>query len=267
MITIRLASVFLLCTCWFVSESTADLWIAGADFASAERDSFGNNRAGETNFSNQIVPVWSYGSRTNQQGISSVSFTGATNHVNDFVSPFFRANSYDGFLMSDNFGAIFVNHTSTSDSHFQGVIGSKEIFFHPGQSNLLFPLIRFTAPTTGLYSLDAHWRHLNLVNGGDGGFGHVVLNGTTIDTKSWASNDGSQKNVNFASLSLLAGDRLDFVIDGGNDTNSNSTAFNATITAVPEPSSIALLGLCGCGVAVLRRCRKGQGERAVKGKT
>lgn len=243
-----------------LSKSDAVLWNAGEDMVAAERDALLNNIPTETNFQNQMVPEWSYGTRTFAEGWESSAFTGfaAADHKNDFANVFFTANTFDGFI-SDTNGGMAVNYTANDSAHFQDFVKSHEIFLHPGAGNSPFYVIRFTAPQTASYSLSTYWRHLN-ANTGNGGFGHVVLNGNELNTQTWGQAAGATNAYTNNNLLLNAGDLLDFVIDAGpaNDYTSDSTAFNATISvnAVPEPSSMLLFAAAGSGFGVYRRFKK-----------
>ena len=239
---------------WANELATADfVYIAGRDFTLAERDASGNNPVSENNFVNQAVPQWSYGSRPRTVGVASTEFQGLTAHVNN------PTLTLDGFEIAPGDGAVVVNYADTPQPHFSGAVASRELLLHPQSGNVNLGIVRFTMPTTGLTSINAYWRDLN-VFGGDGARGHIVLNGTILDTQNW--NDATQRNVSLNNLSLNAGDLLDFVIDAGpsNDFTFDSTAFDATISivAVPEPNTFILSTLCCAGIA-LRRKRLGQG--------
>ncbi len=150
--------VFLFVVVLEFGSTRADfVWNAGLDLANAERDGLGGNRPTETNAVNQFASQWSYGQSTS---VTGAGFTGApsANHVNDYNNGFFTANTFDGWVFNDN-SALMVNYTNQASNHFQGQVASKEIFFHPGSGNVLFPTIQFTVPTSGQYSLDAYWRH------------------------------------------------------------------------------------------------------------
>jgi hypothetical protein len=109
----------------------------------------------------------------------------------------------------------------------------------------------------------------------DGNAGDTWFNNRTVDLSSIA---GVNNNANFSFRVVAAFDT------SGAYAPSNSTATYATtgtwrfdmvtvngVTAVPEPSSIALLSLVGIGGFALRRLRKGRAgrssERVPKGST
>ncbi|MEM6485573.1 MAG: PEP-CTERM sorting domain-containing protein [Pseudomonadota bacterium] len=67
-----------------------------------------------------------------------------------------------------------------------------------------------------------------------------------------ADGPGSSSSFN-VSTTLAVGDKIDFIVGSNGGFQGDETALNATIDVVPEPSSMALLGLGG--LCMLRRRR------------
>jgi hypothetical protein len=110
--------------------------------------------------------------------------------------------------------------------------------------------VRFLVPTTGTYSLSGFFEGSAIAPESsqefiaiDGNVGSPLLNMTG------AVAQGATNPFSFASLSLNAGDTVDFIVAGistTSDLNSISTGFDATFTQgstsnVPEPGTVALI--------------------------
>jgi hypothetical protein len=110
--------------------------------------------------------------------------------------------------------------------------------------------VRFLVPTTGTYSLTGFFEGSATASESsqefiaiDGNVGSPLLNLTG------AVAFGATNVFSFASLSLNAGDTVDFIVAGTSttsDTNSLATGFDATFTqgstsGVPEPGTVALI--------------------------
>ena len=115
---------------------------------------------------------------------------------------------------------------------------------HPAANNNV-AVVRWTSPAPGQYSIDALWEDIDL-NGGDGASADIVVNGVSIFHQDWA-NGGSAADSR--DLNLLSGDTVDFVVGPRGNFTSDSTAFDASITLVPEPEGVILIliGLLGFG--------------------
>lgn len=116
--------------------------------------------------------------------------------------------------------------------------------------------MRWTAPAAGAYTItSAYWRDDDS-HGGNGSDVHIVLNGVSIFDRSFA-NGGQTALGAPLTLTLAAGDKLDFLLGSAGDWSFDSTAFNATISAlaVPEPGAAGLLAI-GVGLLALASRRR-----------
>lgn len=151
--------------------------------------------------------------------------------------------------------SVFHNATAGPIS-FNGTITVQpgELGFHPGSQGE-YSVIRFTAAIADSYTLASTFRPMDTLATTDV---HVLLNGVSIFDG--FVNPGAPTSFN-TNLALGAGDEVDFVVGFGSNGNFNSdaTGLSAVLTtnAVPEPSSIVMLGLggIGLGLAAWRRRR------------
>ncbi len=123
------------------------------------------------------------------------------------------------------------------------------LLLHPGSSGNP-AVVRFTAPTAGLYSISGIFQGLDFARGATtdvtaGGFygGGIVGYGYAGDPSH--APYGPAPTLTFSSQqALTAGQTVDFAVGFGQDLSYqyDSTGFNVTISAVPEPSAIILMG-------------------------
>lgn len=226
------------------SAPAATTWNAGEDLYANEITT------NETSNPNFTVPEWSYGYRGDLESTNLTLFL-AGQHTNAVAT----ITDMEGFQTASSV-IVGVNVSATAITPFFVTlpIPSHEMWLHPGASGE-FSVVRFTVPDSGTYLVDALWQDIDWT-AGNGANAYIVRNGTKI-FEQFFQNNSNPVTANFTNLALDADDTLDFVLGSNGDYNYDSTRFNATIQAVPEPSSTALLiGGTTTIFAALRRRRK-----------
>jgi len=132
-------------------------------------------------------------------------------------------------------------------------VPANTLTMHPGAAGE-YAVIRFTAPTAGLYQVSASfWGQDNAANNPNlpGTTTDVHVHVGSVDVFSGAiSGFGPGTLVSYTGvLSLAAGSSIDLMVGYGSNNlyYNESTGVAATITAVPEPQTIALM-LAGLGM-------------------
>ena len=143
---------------------------------------------------------------------------------------------------------------------FGGTLNADELFVHPGHDSATlvpsgeeFVLLRWTAGAgeSGPLNIAGNIRKLNTTSDGIGLT--ILVNGVSQFT-SGSFNTLAGVDFDF-DTAISAGQTVDFIIDHGPAESlfDDSSALSATLTLVPEPSSLALLGLGGLLVGARRR--------------
>lgn len=162
----------------------------------------------------------------------------------------YNAASYPGAWVENFDGPVALYWTSLSalGGHPNGVITS-------GGRNTVeqWAVRRWVSDVSGTITVAGNISDLNGA-GGNGVIGHIFVNGNEV-FQAVVENGDAVGNNYFLTTKVKAGDTIDFAIDprAGNDA-ADSTKFTATISAVPEPETYAML-LAGLGLlgATLKR--------------
>ncbi len=207
--------------------------------------------------------VWSYGSYATG-GVNPATLAIFATESNTFAPPLeVWYNSPNGSPDGIDPNVIY----NPSASSYDGFI--------PGNSLTLGPyggpvVVSFTVPTTGLYTTDATFTQTQSGNTTAGAYVFVYNPATLMATGGYIGLAGSptitgpgQAGVAAtysSSLSLVAGERIDFVLAGSENGYGNATTqLSANITSTPEPTSVVVWGLAiASSLAAAARCRRTQ---------
>jgi len=117
------------------------------------------------------------------------------------------------------------------------VIPVGTVAFHP--SNNLAAVARFTTPEDGTYAISA------VFTGLDAGIKdvHVLVDGSSI--YDFALDGLASTSLAPTQVFLAQGKTVEFIVGPYGFLTSDATAVDATVTLIPEPVSVLLLGLGG----------------------
>jgi hypothetical protein len=159
------------------------------------------------------------------------------------------------FANKESVPSVVVNTSSSGVAPGSGIstIGSGQIVMHGGgiigsaiNPPIFNAVLRFTAEYTGIHSVNGSWDSL-----ASGSTRNLVLVNNVIQVDSTANS-----SLFSFSTFLNVGGTIDFVVNNHSDgINDDSTGLTASITAVPEPTTLALFGLGGVGLAIAKRRR------------
>lgn len=189
--------------------------------------------------------AWSYGYKSTVTG-SFTAFDTAMNLT-------FRTANFDSWFSST---VDTINISKLISGTLNGVNGGVggvaigDVSMH-GSADGRLATARYTVGTSGLFDLSGFFKSGDGTNSFGKIDGYLYHNSTQLYS---VLNTGVTQNFSLSSVSLTAGDTLDLMVGIGNDTYLyDTTPVNLSITPVPEPATMAVLGL---GVAALLRRRK-----------
>lgn len=243
--------VFSLCVVGVVAVlSSADalqattIYNANEDMYASEKEVTPGTYPGTNGFGG----VWSLGSRADDA--TGTAFTLFANHE----TPRDGSAGWLGWDSAAGGFPYFAVNTSTAAFDWgwyrNGAtdMGIKDIGINPDVA--VAGVLRWTAPGAGTIST------ATIINAGVGPdtYGgidiHLLLNGVSKYDNAFTMDAGVA--ISTSDLTVAAGDVLDLIIGDGGNGNwydlSGITSHVVTFTAVPEPSSIGLLGCGGMGL-------------------
>ena len=152
-------------------------------------------------------------------------------------------------LTSGNYLGVY--RTADYLAHLSGTVNvpANALILHPGSAGEI-SFVLFTAPTSGFYDVDISLfdadtdaRHSVVVYGYVNG---IVQSSATVNLNPISGS---------ARLQLAAGTVIGYGVEYNTDYSYDSTGFNVTLTAVPEPATWALMigGFAMTGAAMRRR--------------
>ena len=207
------------------------------------------NAANDFNASTNPSGAWSYGWTSTLGGaFTAFSINGAGYGVD--------------LWQKSGWPAVFHNPTSSALDTWSGTAHLEPgvLVAHPGSQGEL-AVVRWTAQSSGSYAVNAGFYGISQSGQVTTTDVHVLKNGVSsfdgLVEGHWAY-ENVRVGPTVLNFSLNAGDHVDFVVGYGsnNDYHFDSTRLDATITAVPEPETYAML-LAGLGlVGVIARRRK-----------
>lgn len=185
--------------------------------------------------------VWHYGYGSTKTNASFTAFT-AANWI-----PSADTNLY-GFRVQ-------ANYTPGIFRAKQNVFGllKDQFAMHSGQNPDEFSVLRFVAPTSGLYQMELKWFQ------GDTGFVSVDVNTSTTNGLVSIASTNSYGDFGVAPIqqvNLTQGEFIELRIGRAGPLNNDSTPVSFKVTAVPEPSSLACVSGLVAGLSVLSRRRR-----------
>jgi PEP-CTERM motif len=214
--------------------------------------------AGDFSITSNPNGVWSYGT-------TGTTLTGPLTLYTNTKSGIGGIPTWIGWegiqqQYGDGFPLVGKNTGTTTVGSAALTLLPGELAVHPAPDGA-YAVVRFAAPTSDVFLLNAVFEGRETAGAsGTNTDVHVLLNGVALFNGA-VIGFGPLSDQSFATtLNLSAGDRVDFSVGFGSDRSflGDTTGLDATLTAVPEPSSLVLfsgLGLMGLVMGWRRRKR------------
>ena len=230
----------------------AAILVLFAIFTFSQAGAFATTLDAAADFSASANPngVWSYGSEATLGG-PFVLFT--TSSMSDL------GGSIESWRGPSGLPGVFYNPTAAPVSFSTILIAPGQLFLHPADVGV-YAVVRFTAPSLGLYSIASAFTTIDTCPCHETDV-HVLLNGFSLFDDMLAGDFGVPHSFSNSSISLLAGDTIDFAVGPNAAASFDSTALGASIVTdapatAPEPSTWLLLVLGLAWLTASRRHRQ-----------
>jgi hypothetical protein len=212
--------------------------------------------AGDFSIASNPNGVWSYGT-------TGTTLTGPLTLFADTKSGIGGIANWVGWegtqpMFGDNFPLVGENVGTTTGTSADIVLLPGELAEHPAPDGS-YAVVRFTAPSSGVFSLDAVFEGREFQGTGPATSTdvHVLLDGVAIFNGAVLGFGPSSDQSFMTTLALTAGDRVDFSVGVGTDGSflGDTTGPDATLNLAPEPSGFVLVlsALCLTGLSAARR--------------
>jgi hypothetical protein len=208
--------------------------------------------------------TWSYGYGVT--GVPGTSFTNYTQESSNGIYP--GADVW--YATANGYNLPIVGHSAAGTSCCGTVVVPNNVLWmHPGATPpSVDSIVKWTAPSSGTYSVSGFFEQLDTTGNGDGVTVLVNNNGTIKYSQTVGPNPPYPNEPPHAfsyTTTLLAGQTILFGVNDGGRGNFfyDSTGFDVTISAIPEASTWAMmiLGFFGVGFMAYRRKSSGQALR------
>jgi hypothetical protein len=203
--------------------------------------------AGDFSIASNPNGAWTYGS------LSGSTFTPFTVSSASIGSGFWTTSS--------GYPVVVANNTGAAVLYSSWNLPTDMLNLHPSSTGIASD-VRFTAPSTGMYSIgglfegvDPHPTSTDV---------HILLNGSS---SLFSDNIGSYDVPSTFSLleSLSSGDTIDFAVGYGVDgsyvydsTGLSGSITQESLTPIPEPATLFLMGTGLAAIGLRRRRKSGQ---------
>jgi hypothetical protein len=226
-----LLSAMLLCVLTGNAFANFITYDADADFNLAALKSGNPNPNG----------VWRYGYGSAKINTTFTAFT-ASNWI----------PSSDPYLYGFRVASNYTPGIFRAKTNVFGLI-QDQFAMHSGEDPNGFSVLRFVAPTSGLYQMELKWFQ------GDSGAVSVDVNTSTTNGLVSIANTNSYGEFGVAPIqqvNLTQGEFIELRIGRAGGLSNDSTPVSFKVTAVPEPSSLACVSGLVAGLSVLSRRRR-----------
>jgi len=199
---------------------------------------------------NTAVTLWSYRYKSNVIRDGNYSLLPAYGDGDGDWTP----NDPGAWTLNNTVPELGVNRSAGDVFYASGPLFTwprDAMLVHPGVDQLV--LVSWLSPTATLLNISFSFSDLD-PNGGNGIRWFVEKNNANSTIRTGTLGNGSVSGTQTVTgLSVVPGDRINFIVDPNGEYSFDSTKIAASITIVPEPSVVGLFAGAALGILALRR--------------